>query len=178
MRWPTAAMPPPQLVAHAASLPPHPTQNKASWYWRLARQAASWGWLVLQYDISGFPSAAAELHLFPEIVQASAARFAPLPAAAILWFVVATGCGIELAVASPQRSPLSGSLLTPGKLCPRWQRWARAVRSALGGCVLAMGQRALLQPFGADSGASRSPLRAGACNLPPLCVRHAAACSG
>ncbi|KAL4447405.1 hypothetical protein ABPG75_004624 [Micractinium tetrahymenae] len=43
--------------------------NRASWYWRLVRQAASWGVLVLQYDISGFPTAAAELHLFPELIQ-------------------------------------------------------------------------------------------------------------
>lgn len=62
-------------------------QNRASWYWRLVRQAASWGVLVLQYDTSGLPSVAAELHLFPELIQAGGAL---PPAAGFL--TAAVGC--------------------------------------------------------------------------------------
>ena len=52
--------------------PPRPApQSKASWYYRLVQQAASWGVVVVQYDTPAFSfvTVAAEVALFPFLAQ-------------------------------------------------------------------------------------------------------------
>lgn len=46
-------------------------QSKASWYERLARGAASWGWAVAQYDLPRFPlvDVQPEVELFPALLK-------------------------------------------------------------------------------------------------------------
>ena len=48
-------------------------QNRASWYYMLAHQAASWGIVVVQYDTPAWPivSIADEVALLPALLQVS-----------------------------------------------------------------------------------------------------------